>query len=258
MGDGIMLHRVMQSIPRFAFVPTDPNAAPGYTFINDGHGNWRIKLLASGTFRFDSFPGSNPKIDIFLVGGGGGGAKAMYAQWSRTGHGGSGYTKTYTNISVTKNTNYSVTIGAGGTSGYKTNGGAVGGLGGDTTMAIGGTTYRAYGGNKKKDGTTHADLYRAHAYQTSEGEFSQGGNGGSGGGMSANANGGVDGANASGAASNHGYGQGSTTREFGEPTGDLYAQGGGASTPNTPNSGNGAKIGNSGSTGIVVIRNHRE
>ncbi len=248
MGDCIFANRAKRHLPKISYTGS-------YEIIDDKHGNWRIKLKSSGTLTFlTALPHG---IDIFLVGGGGGGAKAMYAQWSRTGHGGSGYTKTYKNISVAKNTNYSVTIGAGGASGAATNGGAVGGLGGDTTMAIGGTTYRAYGGNKKKDGTTNADLYRAHAYQTTEHEFSEGGNGGSGGGMSVNANGGVDGGDASGSTNNHGKGQGSTTREFGEPTGDLYAQGGGASTPNTPNSGNGAKYSNTGSTGVVVIRNHR-
>jgi hypothetical protein len=54
-----------------------------------------------------------------------------------------------------------------------------------------------------------------------------------------------------------GTGQGTTTREFGESTGALYAQGGGSNTSNVANSGNGGRSNVNGSTGIVIIRNHR-
>lgn len=252
MGDGIMLHRVMSAVPRFTFVPTNPNAAPGFTFINDGHGNWRIKFLTSGTLTFQSTLSHG--IDVFLVGGGGGGATAAYAGWSYTGYGGSGYTKTQNGVPVTKGTAYAITIGGAGSNNSAVNGSCYAGVGGNST-AFG---YTAYGGNKGKTGSTD-NKYKAWAKSKGE-EYpddpnthgNDGGCGGSGG-ATGNGTGGSNGGNASTASgSNNGIGQGTTTREFGEPTGDLYAQGGSKTTPVVNNSGN------AGSSGIVVIRNHRE
>ena len=69
-----------------------------------------------------------------------------------------------------------------------------------------------------------------------------------------------------------GQGQGTTTREFGESTGDLYASGGyynanngtngeGNGADNTGNGAGGTNNNNKstvGGSGIVVIRNHRK
>ncbi|MPN54558.1 hypothetical protein SDC9_202229 [bioreactor metagenome] len=77
------------------------------------------------------------------------------------------------------------------------------------------------------------------------------------------ANGGVDGA--SGQAISYaahwvygGAGQGTTTREFGETAGTLYATGGGINTAVNNNTGNGANHWyDAGCSGVCVIRNHR-
>ena len=56
-----------------------------------------------------------------------------------------------------------------------------------------------------------------------------------------------------------GKGQGTTTREFGEANGDLYASGGGDNlTATVPNSGNGGAYHVEPADGIVVIRQHKE
>lgn len=126
-------------------------------------------------------------VDVFAVGGGGGGGGSRHG-------GGGGYTTTERVVSITENNIYSITIGSGGTAG--------GGRGG-TTSAFGVSVEGGYGG-------------------------SSGGDGGSGGGNEL-ANGGSDGG--SGGSSQIGVaggaGQGITTREFGEESGDLYAGGGG-------------------------------
>ena len=53
---------VVDSAPKFTYTGT-------YEYIDDGGGNWRIKLLSSGVFT----PSKAITIDAFLVGGGGGG-----------------------------------------------------------------------------------------------------------------------------------------------------------------------------------------
>ena len=96
-----------------------------------------------------------------------------------------------------------------------------------------------------------------------------GGKGGSGGGGSGSipygkAAGGTDGSDGTDGSSKGGTGQGTTTREFGEANGDLYASGGGSNlTATVANSGNGGKYSPTTSSiaaadGIVVIRQHKE
>ncbi len=229
-----------------------------YTFIDDGSGNWRIKLLTNGTFT----PAVNMAIDVFLVGGGASGTSTDSSFW-KLGGGGGGYTATYSSKSLTANTAYSITIGAGGTP-SSVNGVATSGFG-----------YTVNGGNGM-----------------------DGGSGGGNGGYTDNgAYGGTDGGNGGTTEANRvGYGQGTTTREFGEATGTLYAGGGGGgggycpgctpedkpggpggtggggngirynglpATNGQPNTGGGAGSCTrgvacmSGGSGIVVIRNHR-
>ena len=210
-----------------------------YSVLSDGGLKWRVKFLASG--RFDLY--SSLSIDLFLVGGGGGGTM-------RAG-GGGGYTKT-DYLVLSPNTNYTVTIGAGGTAGSD---------GGTTSFH----TVSVEGGK----GGTYDE---------------KGGNGGSGGSYTLSSS---DDPNSIAGGSNgsdglyypdwisykKGIGQKSTTKEFGETAGTLYATGGGVAwlnqngsnaSANTGDGGQGcgAPIGNtlhggSGGSGIVVIRNHR-
>lgn len=214
------------------------------TLLDDGSGHWRVKFLTSGVLTV-----AQPVlIDAFLVGGGG-------ANSSGAG-GGSGYTGTFSGIALAPGTNYTITIGAGSTA--RTSAGG-------QTVAIGHTV---------NGGAAHDD-YR-------------GGAGGSGGG--GYGNGAVNGGNAgydgsAGQTSNGNYpggaGQGTTTREFAEASGALYASGGpgmhyvdtannaGAAAPGgsavnqagAANTGNGAggsgNGGLAGGSGIVVIRDQR-
>jgi len=225
-----------------------------YSIEDQTTDNWKIKFLYSGTLM--SF--ANSTIDAFLVGGGGGGGSGA------GGGGGGGYTYTKTDIALATSTNYTITIGNGGLKGTSDGNGS----NGVTTSAF---TYTAAGG------------YGGNGWNGSPRD--KGGNGGSGAGGGSNGavggNGGNDGANGSaGTTGTYGTGQGTTTREFGEPTGTLYGSGGGggnlgtgsngagtggnygAATNATANTGGGgggsgsnsAYNGGNGGSGIVIIR----
>ena len=178
------------------------------------------------------------------------------------GGGGGGYTRT--EAKTVALTAYSIVIGAGGSAGNNTSNGGAGG----TTSAFGVTASGGMGGPGG-----HNELIR-------------GANGGSGGGCSAGV-GGSDGSDGGGNPGG-GIGQHTTTREFGEASGTLYAGGGGgagnrdqldvvfaggagggangggwgnAAAANTGGGGGGVGYmrgsGGAGGSGIVVIRNHR-
>lgn len=146
-----------------------------------------VELHSSGTLVFLK----DAVIDLFLVGGGGGGGYATGNQ-SACGGGGGGYTLTVKSREFSAGFSAEVTVGAGS---------APNGAGGKTRFA----NYEVDGG------------------ESPSGNFRFGGNGGSGGGSGGI--GGADGSNGYG--DNVGSGQGTTTREFGEPGGKLYAGGGG-------------------------------
>ena len=188
-----------------------------YTEREDGV----VELKSSGTITFPK----EQRIDVFMVGGGGKGGSPVGSYLWRTkygyGGGGGGYTKTINRQSVQGS--YEVVIGNGSTanSTYKTQqrGGATsfGNLG----QVEGGVS--GYGDNSAESGT---------------GAWA--GNGGSGGGAGVQSNsgfgaGGSDGENGENgfpqnggpAGWSGGTGQGTTTREFNEPNGKLYAGGGG-------------------------------
>lgn len=224
-----------------------------YELIDDGGGNWRIKFLTSGVLTL-----TKPLIvDVFLVGGGGG------ANATSGGGGGGGYTKTVTKLDVSAGS-YQIVVGAGGTVG-------------------------------NDGGVTSAFNQSANGGKTGA-QFASGAGGSGGGSYSANAvapfypagKGGSDGSNGEGTAQHPGgTGQGTTTREFGESDGELYAGGGGGSYASsggvgaaggaggggagrnqgvygesgTPNTGGGAGAGcgasGTGGSGIVIIRNAR-
>lgn len=248
------------------------NAFPVFTYsgnyelIDDGIAakmqNWRIKFLTSGTLRFTEAPGS---IDVFLVGGGAGGAN-----WSNGSNplGGGGGGRTLTDTFVPQvGTDYEIVIGAGGP--QYTNGGL--------SSAFG---FAANGGSVGSDMTGGAGGSGGGAGDVSSGGHDKGADGGSDGSNGSNSDGG-----------NGGQGQGTTTREFGEATGDLYAGGGGGggqeeaglggeggggngatysaqAQPGQTNTGGGGGGGGypydnptrsaAGGSGIVVIRNSRE
>jgi hypothetical protein len=218
-----------------------------YLLVNDGEQNWRLKLLTSGTLTFTNLANARDGIDVFLVGGGGGTAGT-----NTNGGSGGGYTKTTNNITLEKNKQYEIVIGAGGNG---TDGGVTTAFGITADGGKGATSsYGAPGGSGGGAGWSGDE---------------DGGDGGSDG------NDGERGSYYSG-----GAGQGSTTREFGEETGELYSGGGGGSsgadtvhnggeggggdtnkngTPNTGGGGGAAanSIATSGGSGIVIIRNKR-
>ena len=237
---------------------------PAYTYtgshqlIDDGNFNWRLKLLTSGTLTFSHLGSAESRgAQAFLVGGGGAGAHHS--------GGGGGYTHT-SRASLAVNTAYSVVVGAGGTP-------DAGGVQGGTSSAFG---LSAAGG-------------------WAPASYGKGGSGGSGGG-NLNSIGGSDGGNGGGwdgdtGGNGEGRGQGTTTREFGEASGTLYAGGGGggkadsnppggapggdgggghggwgaaptAPAPGTPNTGGGGGgnydgTSGAGGCGIIVVRNSR-
>lgn len=199
-----------------------------YQVLDDGGGNWRIKFLSSGTFT----PLKDMVIDAFLVGGGGASAG------NYCGYGGAGYTTTVRSVVVAANTAYPIVVGAAGTQTY-------------TVQSDGGTSSAfsavANGGH--------------HSVSGDKTLKKTGANGGSGGGGQY-ADGGTDGSDGATGNTAGGKGQGTTTREFGEADGDLYASGGGGNLKATvPNSGNGGYYASQSSVnpadGIVVIRQHK-
>lgn len=202
-------------------IDTDFTYSGEYQIIDDSDvsnpGDWRIKFLTSGNLVFKN----NTNIDLFLVGGGGAGG-ASISDSARFPGGGGGYTKTVKNILATKQTEYKITVGDGATPP-------------STNSSTQGGTSSAFG-NSVDGGYTAINGTRYNNYVGS------GGDGGSGGGgytdvtMSGGSNGGSNGSNGtqmycSGTTNSNfigmGTGQGSTTREFGEESGDLYAGGGG-------------------------------
>lgn len=253
------------TIPEFTYTGDYEIVSDDDQPITVSQGNWKIRFLTSGTLTFTNLNGAENGIDVFLVGGGGGGSRAA---------GGGGYTKTLKAVKVSVGTAYLIEIGAGGIAGV---GNSKAGGSGGTSNAFGAS---ANGGEAKTNGATSF----------------VGANGGSGGGAgSSNGAGGQGGSDGSdgfhrnGTNQDSGKGQGTTTREFGESGGKLYAGGGGGGTitssnggaggdggggdggntsggatsgaTNTGSGGGGAansKAGGAGGSGIVIIRNARE
>lgn len=202
------------------------------------HKNWKARIYTSITVT----PNRDADIDVFLLGAGASGSSRESGEGNFGSGSGSGYTKTLKNIQLTATTQYQIEIGSGGPS---VSGNGVSGKKGGNTSAFENT---AEGGNQ-------SIIIESYA---------SGGDGGSGGA----GNGGKPGTDGSdGTGERPGKGQGATTREFGEPDGKLYANGGefgesspAEAVPNSGNGGDGAQGGASGpgSSGIVVIRNARE
>ena len=183
-----------------------------------------VELLSTGTLKVTK----DTYIDAFLVGGGGGGNGSTSASGAAAG-GGGGYTKTLTKILLQKGVSYQVSIGAGGD--YRTGGQYIG-LAGGNTVAFGTTVN---GGQPSTNIAT-------------------GGAGGSGGGGTARA-GGSDGSDGtSSGAYIGGKGQGTTTREFGEATGKLYAGGGSGGISDNTTTGVAGGAGGGGMGGTYAVK----
>lgn len=243
-------------IPAFTYGYRWPGPQnPKYEVIDEGRGNWKIRFLDTGALTFLDSPGT---IDVFCVGGGAGGRSKQ----SNAG-GGSGYTTTKT-VSPAMNIPYTMTIGAGGNADQS----------GGTTTAFGGSdiAITARGGQNTNGGSGGASTCY---FPSGTVGFA----------------GGYDGGNGEGDQTDKGIGQGTTTREFGEPSGILYAGGGGSGVsdgytpapaapggggtgasptkraePGTPNTGGGgggktnvvgSNPASQGGSGIIIIRNHR-
>lgn len=245
-----------------------PEIWPKYTFpgentlVKEDNYNWKIKFLSSASLIWNS---EDTEIDIFCVGAG-----AKGGNWG----GGGGRTATYKKQRITRGQKIDVVIGAtANTAGSSSFGsfsakgggpGADGGSGGGApwNVQLGDMDERPVkggdGGSDGKDGGS--------GYRTNQGTLAGG------------------------------KGQGTTTREFGEPDGDLYSSGGGgeasaqsgytqgglggkgtpklakdgANYSNPPRSGGKAGggyggggggeafDGGAGAQGIVIIRNARE
>lgn len=243
-------------LPEFTYTGT-------YQLIDDGGGNWRIKFLTSGVLTFTKLGNAKGGIDLFLVGGGCAGGSGYWDAGNGYGKAGSGgYTTTQKSVQSAANVSYNIVIGAGGQSAFAS--------GGNTT-AFG----VAAGGGTKLGGGSGGGAYGNR-------EVNNGGSDGGNGDPQDAANIGID------HWGSPGKGQGTTTREFGESTGTLYAGGGGAGGNGSAQAhggsgggGNGAWNGNQpssgaantggggggmysnltnvgkGGSGIVVIRNHR-
>lgn len=178
------------------------SSSPLYTFsgshelIEDDAGDWRIKLKSSGTLKLSHLGKGDGDIEVFLVGGGGGGYLS----------GGGGGKTTTSEASLTAGVNYSIIVGGGGEVGKS----------GGVTSAFGKSADGGEGG-------------------TGNPNNSRGGTGGCGGGAyGGNQQGGNGGSNGSDGyggyySDRNGSGQGTSTYEFGDSTGTLYAGGGGGS-----------------------------
>ena len=219
--------------------------------ITESTDNWKIRFLTSGELQFSELRGAENGIDVFLVGGGGGGEFGPYkgTQWIPGPGGGSGYTKTQKKVPLSLNTVYSIIIGSGGQKG-----------------TVNGSKHPTAGGDTKAFENTAKGGKQGNLNGT-------GGNGGSGGGALF-VNGGSDGDNGADYVygdygqyrTKGGTGQGTTTKEFAEEAGKLYAYGGpggGGTRPGYNNNtiGNGGhggykqSDGEQGFSGIVIIRN---
>ena len=187
--------------------------------IDEGNGNWKLKFLTSGTLTTYE----NANIDVFLVGGG------SSSEFITGGSGGQTLTES-TSLPISS---YDIVIGAGGTG-----------------KADGDGYYKSSSG-----GSSSAFGFTAIGGKPSGGTGSGGGCGnsaGSGYGGAGGSDGGAGGPTKGGNTCTVGRrGQGTTTREFGEPDGKLYAGGGGGFGVSGSGAGGAGGGGKGGSTGEI-------
>ena len=189
----------------------------------------RIELYESGTLTL--YPGT---YDFFLVGGGSSGG--AYIAGGVGGGGGSGYTATTKGVNVPKKADYAIVIGAGGAPASTGTGSTNFNAGSSSSIALSASSGSA--------------ILSANGASAKNVQYSSGGvNGGSGGGAGyqslsfPGSSGGSDGSNGNGYSPHVGYGQGTTTRAFGESENTLYSGGGGGASPNGVSQGAGGSGG---------------
>ena len=199
---------------------------PDYTYT--GNAEWYneektiLKLKTSGVLTLTK----NCTADVFCVGGGGAGNYPSNSSSNNEGSGGGGGGYTFTaRVNFAKNSNYQAIIGAGGAR-MTTRG---------TQAPSGGTTsINGVSANGGAGGRYNTSPFRSYG--------GNGGSGGAGGGgglyyggkFVPNPNGGTDGTDGESFATQSTYGQGgsgqgTTTRAFGESSGQTFAGGGGGS-----------------------------
>lgn len=247
MGEALLMNRSQEWNPEYTYTGD-------CTFTDEGNGNWNIKFTSSGTLTFIQPNSARRGIDVFLVGGGGGGAETVemvgFSTYGARAGGGGGYTATYKGMSIVRRTVYQIVVGAGGTKAGPGGGNATATDGGPSSAfgktvnggkggyAKAGNPWNSKGGNGGSGGAAHGQQYPSQWTQL----------------------GGVDGGDGQGYVSGPaigGTGQHTTTTEFAENVGTPYAQGGGKGTSTIANTGNGGNYNANGSSGVVIIRNAR-
>lgn len=245
VSDNQLIDIVLNSIPDFEYsVSADDGGYKVYdrngidiTGSPVTNGDWKIKFLKSGELKIIRLNGATDGIDVFCVGGGGGGGGATD---DPQGGGGGGRTVTERDVKIEVST-YNIAIGAGGAG---------------KTSNRGGTTI--FGINSPIEVIAEGGF---------SGNYWNGGDGGSGGGAQIRPGGsdGGDGGTYANSIDYHavgGKGLDETTREFHEPTGELYAGGGGgrglnASSINHGGEGGGGR-GGRWSDGTITIDDNGE
>ncbi len=261
---------------------------PTYTYsgshklVDEGNGNWKIYFYTGGKLKFSYLGNAASGINVFCLGGGGGGGGG-----SGGGGGGGGNTTTNTKTGLAVNTEYTITIGGGGVgSGYRR---AYGGNGG-TTIAFGFSAAGGSGGGSADSG--YGDRRGGNGGSGGGGGSSDSGNGGNGG--TNGGSGGTSGNSKAGGSGQGGntceFGNTSATLYAGGGGGGGYSGGSGGSggggaggsygTNSGTNGANGAtnyggggggagafdlskydddggKVGGTGGSGLVAIRNKR-
>lgn len=210
-----------------AFAYTYKNATRIYNEIKEGASGSGEPYRNQGKVTFTSsttwtVPDKVTSIDVFLVGAGGGAKPEMWNSWDNSNGGGGGFTKTVKGIAVKPGQTFQVVIGAGvaGSRGSSTKFGAhvaEGRYSGQTNIDNSGENY-----NKPGDGGSGGAFNGAFSSNTSSYQGLRRSDGGTGG---SDGKGVVDHVNPKHTRKT--TGQNTTTREFGEPGGTLYAGGGG-------------------------------
>lgn len=170
------------------------SSQPSYTYSGEhtltkqNTYDWLLTLKTSGTLKFTSL-GNASTVDMFQVGGGGAGAKPSSGSGGAAAGGGGAY-RTVNSITPSLNTNYTITIGAGGDTngeaggatsalGYSSNGGG-GATAGSASYALvntcsssgsSGNLYK-YGSLSSNTtvslGSGYHDIYLKYPYQSTK------------------------------------------------------------------------------------------
>ena len=246
---------VESSMPTYSY-----NGNVSHVSEDENNVNWNLNFLSSGTFYVDR----DVMVDIHMVGGGGAGGFGVYQGERGAGGGGGGYTNTQKRVTLTAGTEYTVTIGAGGSRsayngeyshpggttsafGYSASGGKAGVINGGSAAAGG-----AAGGtwsSKGADGT--------HAFNDPNFPIYGGGGGGGGSGWGAE---GASGGAGGGGKGGRGWRYETAGEGNGTSGGTNTGGGGGGAGSQAGGNGDGggvSYVGGNGGSGIVIIRNAR-